>query len=112
MLVGKPWKGGDPSMPTATITNFVDSLRDCRLVKAEQAEEITRTLRSRFSDSRGLAKELVRRGWLTVYQVNHLFQGRGDELLLGPYRILDRLGEGGISQVFKARHSEEHWLAA
>src|SRR5262249_27928369 len=33
-----------------------------------------------------------------------LFQGRTEELALGPYLLLDRVGEGGMGYVFKARH--------
>jgi hypothetical protein len=40
---------------------------------------------------------LVRRGWLTPYQVNQLSRGRGDELLLGSYVLMERLGQGGMS---------------
>src|SRR5207244_4365630 len=33
-----------------------------------------------------------------------LFAGRGPELLQGSYVLLERIGEGGMGQVFKARN--------
>src|SRR5260370_23579385 len=57
-----------------------------------------------FVDGRALGRDLVDRQWLTPYQANQLLQGQGEDLLLGPYRILDRLGEGAMGQVFKAQH--------
>jgi serine/threonine protein kinase len=55
---------------------------------------------------------LVERGWLTAYQGKLLLLGRGGELVLGAYTILDRLGEGGNGQVFKARHRAMNRLVA
>jgi hypothetical protein len=49
--------------------------------------ELTEVL-PRFADSRTLAGELIQRGWLTPYQVNQLFQEKGEQLLLGPYVLL------------------------
>jgi serine/threonine protein kinase len=59
-----------------------------------------------------LARELMQRGWLTPYQVNQLLQGEGANLVLGPYQLLQHLGEGGAGQVFKARHVKMDRLVA
>jgi hypothetical protein len=55
-------------------------------------------------DGLALSRELLARGWLTPLQADLLLNGRGDELALGPYVLLRRLGGGGMGQVFEARH--------
>jgi WD40 repeat protein/serine/threonine protein kinase len=57
-----------------------------------------------FAEARALAQHLLERGWLTPYQVNQLLLERGPDLVLGPYVLIERLGEGFGGQVFKARH--------
>ena len=71
---------------------------------APQKEVLTRTLSGQFGEPRDLTGELLRRGWVTAYQANQLLQGHGAQLAIGPYLLLERLGEGGTGQVFKARH--------
>jgi serine/threonine protein kinase len=92
-------------MAIASARGLVETLGRCRLLEAEQLAELNRTLPSRPDDPLPLARELLQRGWLTPYQINQLFQGRAEDLVLGHYVLLERLGEGGMGQVFKARQT-------
>lgn len=99
-------------MSIATVDALVEALQQSKLLKPDQMDEVTRILLPRCSNPMGLAKEVMRRGWLTVYQMNQLLQARGQKLTLGPYRILDFIGKGGVSTVFKAWHTGKHCIVA
>ena len=49
---------------------------------------------------------------LTAYQAKAIYQGKGKNLVLGNYRILDKLGEGGMGMVLKAEHRRMERLVA
>ncbi|TVS17822.1 MAG: hypothetical protein EA424_12035 [Planctomycetaceae bacterium] len=56
--------------------------------------------------------EAVKEKKLTAYQAREIDAGRGKQLVRGNYVILDRIGHGGMSVVFKARHRQMERIVA
>jgi serine/threonine protein kinase len=99
-----PAESDDTARPILTATAIIDFLAGSALLHESQRDELLHSLSPRFPELRLLAKELLARQWLTVFQMNRILQGKGKELQLGPHVLLDRLGEGATGWVYKARH--------
>ena len=52
-------------MSPAALTDFIDDLGKYRLLEPRQLEEVVR-LQASFPDARGLARELLQRGWISA----------------------------------------------
>src|SRR5262249_10973415 len=93
--------GAEP-MPTS-LDQF---LAELRLVHAGGFRELVRRLATKNGppDVAQVARELVLTKVLTPYQATALCRGKGRELLVGPYVVLDKIGTGGMAMVFKAVH--------
>jgi len=84
---------------------FVEAVRASGLLPAAEVDALVGAAGQPDADPEALARDLVRRGLLTAYQVRRLWKGEGQELFLSQYVLLDRLGEGGMGEVFRARHT-------
>lgn len=67
---------------------------------------------SQASDVETFARWLVKHKHLTLFQAQQLYAGKGKSLVLGNYVILDKLGQGGMGMVLKARHRRMKRLVA
>ena len=87
---------------TLSLKEFVACLRKSGLMNPSEVDLYLEKLE--YSESSGLAQELITRNKLTPYQANALLKGFWKGFFLGNYIILEKLAHGGMSTVFKARH--------
>src|SRR5947208_6031975 len=86
-----------------TVQDVFDAIRRDRLVEsARLAAFIDRHNPPNIASA---LERLVTDGLLTPFQATEVAGGRGPALWLGGYKILDRLGRGGMGHVFLAEHA-------
>jgi serine/threonine-protein kinase len=92
-------------LPIESPATLLDCILRLALLDAAHLDDARQPqFRSRFNNLDTFTRFLRQNGWLTGYQLEQLMLGKTHRLVVGPYILLERLGEGATSVVFKARH--------
>ncbi len=89
--------------PPTSIKAYFELLNKSNLLSKEQLIQARDAVQN-YAEPRGLAKWLVKRGWLTDWQTQQLLTGH-HRLILGKYKLLEIIGQGGMGAVLKAEQS-------
>lgn len=87
-----------------TAQDVVELLRLARLIGEPDLHRVAGQHADPLTPSELLTR-LSAAGHLTPYQAEELASGRWQGFWLGAYKVLDRLGQGGMSQVYLAEHA-------
>ena len=93
---------------------FVWDLRRSSLIDRGQLDQIVGDFlkRNPRAEAPALAEHLVGHGTLTAFQSERILNGKSAGLVLGPYVLLDAIGQGSMGQVFKASSKNDAGLYA
>lgn len=88
-----------------TVQQFLDQLAASGILSQTDLQALKETLGSDTTDAvDAIDRELLRKWRVTPYQVEQLVKGKGRELVLDDYLILDVIGSGGMGNVYLAEH--------
>jgi serine/threonine protein kinase len=110
-----PKPSSPPKLPNKvlTATEYLRGVVRSGLIEQDELdaalEDVPDTLRE---DTLILSEHLIRKGKLTRFQASKLLRGISQGMILGPYRILAPIGQGGMGKVFLVRDSRSDQLLA
>ena len=89
---------------------FLQTLQRSHLLPESELSTVAQ-LAPQFADTRQLVYYLMQQGLLTLWQAGQLMAGRYT-LFLGPYKLRDKIGTGGMGAVYQAEDTMTGLLVA
>ena len=86
---------------------FMENLLHLKLLSGSMADRFLETNAlhlPQFNSAPALGEFLIQTGFLTRFQFERITAGKTHGLVLGDYRVLEKLGTGGMSIVFLGEH--------
>src|SRR5262245_4997796 len=98
-------------MAATALDSFCDLIRKSDLVEAPRLTEYLQKLHATEGipeEPKALADLMVRDALLSQFQADQLVAGKWRGFLVGKYRVLEKIGTGGMGQVYLAEHKLMH----
>ncbi|HQR05390.1 MAG TPA: serine/threonine-protein kinase [Gemmatales bacterium] len=93
---------------TTSDLNFLELVRKSGLLSDEVVGKFERDYPQTLGDPALISATMLKQGLLTSFQSKVLLSGKHLGFILGPYKIMDLIGKGGMGRIFLAEHTTLH----
>jgi len=90
---------------TSSDLDFLELARKSGLVSDEAIQKFEQTSPESLGDPATISAAMIRQGLITTFQSKVLLTGKYRGFILGPYKVLEPIGKGGMGRIFLAEHT-------